>query len=161
MIQLTPSYTLYLPRLPHGPSFFGRWTIVGSIFLLCGIIARYIRRKKIVLIVEIPELPEVRWFVLETWIAELRVINTSIRTPHDKAKAILAHLMSYLWYAYDPETQIVTLREIRTMMWDDTVLFRPIEELYTRIYTDTPSTHQQIDTIVKTVIADVSSPSIS
>jgi hypothetical protein len=82
---------------------------------------------------------------------ELLEINTSVRTPEQKAKALLKHLFVYIWRE-DDETEIAwyTLQEIHHIAWSE-LLLPFFSELYTSIYTDQKTTHSSINTITKSI----------
>lgn len=87
----------------------------------------------------------------EIRLQQLLEINTSIRTPAQKAKAILAHIYTYIWIEFDEQAvEWYTLQDIQHLPW--TELLRPsLQDLYTIIYTDEQITHSTINDITKSI----------
>ncbi len=155
MIALTETTSVYDLRAPAWPTIFGWWTLL-CFFILLIIWWRWalMRKKSIPLPEQIAEVPLV--MTKEVRLQQLLEINTSVRTPEQKAKALLQHLFIYIWRE-DEETEIAwyTLQEIKHIAWSE-LLIPFFSELYTSIYTDQKTTHSSINTITKSIHSSLS-----
>lgn len=87
----------------------------------------------------------------EIRLQQLLEINTSIRTPTQKAKAILVHIYTYIWIEYDEhEVEWYTLEDIQHIAWTE-LLLPDLKDLYRIIYTDEQITHSTINLITKSI----------
>lgn len=150
MIELTPTASLYPLWEPAWPTIFWWWSIV-SLFIIAALWwRRWLTRKKNLLIVE-QATKEVPVMSKEIRLQQLLEINTSVRTPEQKAKALLAHLFFFIWEEYDKHSmQQYTLEEIKYMSWAE-FLFPAFASLYTVLYTDEKITHHLINEITKSI----------
>lgn len=149
MFPLTHTARLFPLRVPAWPALRWRWTI-GALVVICAL-RRYVRQKKPS---PLPVNPPVD--PTQRRCAELLEINTSIRTPAEKAKAILLHLFAYIWVE-GASTSSLTLEQIKQLPWT-TDLLPAFTELYTIVYTDKKITHSSINTLVQKLHTTLSSP---
>lgn len=141
MFPLTHTARLYPVWLPEWPALWWRWTVIACV--LIAVLRRYMRHKK----TSWPKTTIPLRDPVQQRCAELLEINTSIRTPAEKAKAILLHLFAYIWQE-DASVTSLTLAQIKQLPWTSQLL--PVfTELYTIVYTDKKVTHSSINTLVQ------------
>lgn len=146
MIQLTPEHTIFPPRAPDAPSlwWWRTWLSLVVIILLRRYWWQfhYNTNKKIQIWEEATHEP----YTYDNRIEDLQTISTSIRTPDQKARAILVHMFRYYWIQTHEELipsltpeELLNITEIKPLL--------PFfQELYVIIYSGKKITHATIKT---------------
>lgn len=144
MIHITPELSLYPPRAPLAPWFWWWWTVLS--WVLIWWLRRYRRitsqKKNAVLQPQTIE-PE---YTYNNWLHDLQQIATSIRTPEQKARALLIHLFRYYGIHRD-ETLIPSLTQEELLIIPEIQPLLPyFQELYEMIFSGRKITHATIKT---------------
>ena len=146
MIQLTPEHTIFPPRAPDAPSLWWWRTLVSLVVIIC--LRRYWwqfhynTNKKI----EIREETTHEPYTYDNRIEDLQTISTSIRTPDQKARAILVHM--FRWYGIQTHEELIpslTPEELLNIP-EIKPLLPFFQELYVIIYSGKKITHTTIKT---------------
>lgn len=162
MIQLTENETLYPPRPIPPTQVWWRWTRVALwVIIICWVVRWYRQKSSQPITISLSE----SWdtsaeYTKERWLQELIRINTSIRTPHQKAEAMLHHLLLYIgkddaFLSTPHESYSYTLAELQNLP-EAADLISFFTEIYTIIYTDTHLTHAQINNFTQRLVTHCS-----
>jgi len=151
MIELTPTESLYPIRIPPGPTLRWRRTVVALILLA---VVRFfiLRQKKRVPPTFHPDVQEmVPGLDIALRLHQLQEINTSVRTPEQKAKALLIHLLLYVWIEdHELHGESYTLTQIQHMPNTEKII-PSLTHIYEIIYMEKKITHSTINSIVKNI----------
>lgn len=152
MIPLTDTESIYPVRIPEWPSLRWRPTIV---VVLCIAAIRIVfllqKRKKQLSPIPLQQEQPIPHFDLTTRLHELHEINTSIRTPEQKAKALLMHLLLYVGIDHhELSSASYTLAQLEQVP-ETAKILSPLRAIYEIIYTEKKITHSTINNIVKNI----------
>lgn len=151
MIEITPTITFYPLWPPHQPSFFW-WRTRVSLICLILIRRRYWKKTHQKAQEQRPD-PIPQLLTKEERLDHLLSINTSIRTPEQKANALLAHL--FLYCNLDEWTiGGITLQDI-ALLPEAKNLLPFFQTLYSLLYTKQHITHSRINILVQSIVSHI------
>ena len=151
MIQLTQEHTLFPPRAPEAPSLCWWWTLVSLFVLICLWWYWWKCHKPITITLIDETINET--YTHDNRLEDLQTISTSIRTPDQKARAILVHLFRY--YGMQTHEELIPSLTQEELMKIPAIkpLLPFFQELYVIIYSGKKITHTTIKTFTTNLMS--------